>query len=397
MRLFNYTGKSKEGELVSGEVEAENEMAAARVLSGKDIIPISVQEGTKNSFNLFNRISLKDKVVMMRQLATMINAGLPISQSLKTLEMQTKKATVKKVLQSASSDIEGGATLSSSLARFPETFSPLDITLVASGETSGTLDKALLRMAEQLEKEQSLIRKVRGALTYPIFVVVVVVVVVTVMITYVMPQMEGLYSSFGAKLPLLTRIMIGISHILGKFAPLVILLIAGFSIYIFFAVKRPTGRLIWDKTKLKLYPINTLLVKMYMARFSRTLSGLVASGVPLLDSLNIVSRAIGNVEYEEIILESAEKVKSGAALSDTLKDNSMIPPIVPEMISVGEKTGELENMLSNLANYYEEEVDEAVKSISNLIEPVLIVILGLLVTFILLAIMMPIYQVGKIV
>lgn len=397
MRAFNYTGKDKDGALIKAEIEAENEMAAARVLSARDITPVSIEEKSQANINLFNKISLKEKVVMIRQLATMINAGLPIAQSLKTLEGQSKKANIKKILSSAASDIEGGATLSSSLAGFPETFSQLDITLIASGETSGTLDKSLLTMANQLEKEQSLLRKVRGALIYPIFVLVTVVLIVALMVIYVMPQMESLYSSFGAKLPILTRFMIGLSHFLSRYFPIVLALIIGLSIYAFYAVRHPAGRRFWDNTKIRIPAIKELLIKMYMARFSRTLSGLVSSGVPLLDCLKIVSTAIGNVIYEEIILEAAEKVKSGVALSDALKGNELIPGVVVEMISVGEKTGELDAMLSNLADYFEDEVDTAVKSISGLIEPVMIVLLGGVVTVILLAIMMPIYQIGRIV
>lgn len=397
MRIFNYTGKSKDGEVVSGEIEAENESAAARVLTSREIVPITIVEGVKQGLSFFNKVSLKEKVIMIRQLATMINAGLPISQSLETLAMQTKDKNVQRILQSAVSDVEGGAQLSNAFSRFPDTFSAIDITLIASGETSGSLDKALLRMADQLEKEQSLIRKVRSALIYPIFVLVVVIVVVAVMVIYVMPQMEGLYSSFNAKLPFLTQMMISLSHFLARFAPFVIAIVAGATAYLAFAIRRPKGRKMWDQMKIHIPGFNQLLIRMYMARFSRTLSGLVASGVPLLDSLNIVSKAVGNVVYEEALRGSAEKVKSGVALSDTLRENELFPPVVPQMISVGEKTGELDGMLSNLADYYEEEVDEAVKNISDLIEPIMIVVLGGIVVVILLAIMMPIYNVGKIV
>jgi type IV pilus assembly protein PilC len=397
MKVFSYVGKNKDGELVNGEIEAENEMAASRVLTSRDVAPITISGEMPTSFNFFNRVSLKEKVLIVRQLATMINAGLPIAQALKTIEMQNSKASIKKLLSQTTSDIEGGSQLSVAFSRFPEVFSQLDVTLIASGETSGSLDKALLRMADQLEKQQSLMRKVRGALVYPAFILVVVVAVVVVMIVYVMPQMDGLYQSFGAKLPFLTRFFIAAGKVLGKIGPLVILALIGLSMYVYAAIKRPFGRKIWDNFKLHLYAINTLLVKMYMARFARTLSGLVSSGVPLLDSLNIVSKAIGNVVYQDIVVEAAEKVKSGIALSEALKENPEFPAVVPQMIAVGEKTGELDNMLSNLADYYEEEVDVAVKSISGLIEPIIIVVLGGTVAVILVAIMLPIYQIGKIV
>jgi type IV pilus assembly protein PilC len=397
MQIFNYVAKDKNGEVHKGEIEAENEAAAAKVLSSRDLTPITIfieQEGT---FDFFNKVSSKDKVFIMRQLATMINAGLPIAQSIKTLEKQTTKKNVKKVLSQALSDIEGGSQLSQTLARFPETFTPLDITLIASGESSGNLDKALLRLADQLEKQRSLIKKVRSALIYPSFVVAVVIVVAAIMVIYVMPQMEGLYASFDADLPFLTRIMIATSNFLAKFAPFVIAILVGVAIYIRISIRRPAGRKVWDNTKLHIYAIKSLLVKMYMSRFARTLSGLVASGVPLLDSLNIVSRAIGNVVYEESIKEKSKKVKSGVALSETLKDNELFPPVVSQMIGVGEQTGELDNMLTNLADYYEEEVDSTVKSISSLIEPVIIVALAAIIGVMLVAIMMPIYQIGRIV
>lgn len=397
MQVFNYVAKDKNGEVHKGDIEAENENAAAKILTARDLVPITVFVEEEGTFDFFKKISGKDKVFIMRQLATMINAGLPIAQSIQTLEKQTTKKNIKKVLAQALSDIQGGSQLSQAFARFPETFSTLDITLVASGESSGNLDKALLRLADQLEKQRSLIKKVRSALVYPSFVVSVVIVVAAVMIIYVMPQMEGLYASFDADLPLLTRMMVSSSNFLAKFAPFVIAIIIGMAIYIRISIKRPAGRKMWDNTKLHIYAIKGLLVKMYMSRFSRTLAGLVASGVPLLDSLSIVSKAIGNVVYEERIKELSKKVKAGVALSETLKNDELFPPVVPQMIEVGEQTGELDNMLTNLADYYEEEVDSTVKSISSLIEPVIIVVLALVIGVMLVAIMMPIYQIGKIV
>ncbi len=396
MQLFSYTAKDKNGQLLKGEIEAENENAAAKVLSSRELIPISVELHQEQTFSFLNKVSLKDKVMMIRQLATMINAGLPIAQSLKTLEAQVNKKNIQKILAQTSSDIEGGSQLSVAFSRFPETFSALELTLIASGETSGNLDKSLLRLADQLEKQQSLVRKVRGAFIYPAFVIGVVVIVAAIIIVYVMPQMEELYSSFNAELPFLTRMMIAISKILSRFAPFVFLALIGFFIYARVSIKRPAGRRIWDKLKLKLFGINILLKKMYMARFARTLAGLVASGVPLLDSLAIVSKAVGNVIYEELIKKSAKKVKSGIALSETLLESPLFPVIVHQMIAVGERTGELDNMLENLANYYEEEVDTTVQSISRLIEPALIVILALVIGVFLVAIMLPIYQIGSV-
>jgi type IV pilus assembly protein PilC len=347
----------------------------------------------QTSFSLFNRISLKDKTIIARQLATMINAGLPIAQSLRTIQEQVANKKVQKMLEQVTGDIEGGSTLSVAFSRFPEVFSTIDITLVASGETSGTLDKALLSMAEQLEKEQSLMRKVRGAFIYPTFLLAVVVVVVVLMLIYVMPQMENLYSSFNITLPFLTKLFISISHILQKLGLFVILFIIGVILYIRYAISQSWGRRAWDNLKIKIPGVGELMKKLYMSRFAQTLSGLVGAGVPLLDALKIVSKAVGNVMYEELILEAAEKVKSGVALSVPLK-NEIFPPVVSEMVAVGEKTGELDAMLQNLADYFQEEVDAAVKNISELIQPVLIVVMGGLIAIIMLAILWPIYNFG---
>lgn len=395
MELFKYTAKDKAGTLQKGDVEAENESAAAKVLLSRDLVPIDVFKEEGSNLSFLNKISLKEKVIFSRQLATMINAGLPITQSLQTMQQQAGKQNIKKMLEQIVSDLEGGSTLSNAFSRFPDTFNPIDITLIRAGESSGTLDKALLKLAGQLEKEQSLLRKVRSALIYPAFLVVAVIAVVAIMVTYVMPQMETLYSSFDAQLPLITRVLISISHAMTKIFPFLILGIIGLVIYLRMVIKRPFGRKIWDNMKIKVPGLGDLMKKLYMARFSNTLSSLVASGVPLLDGLNITSKAVGNVIYQELIIEAAEKVKSGVALSEPLKENPLFPPVVSEMVAVGEKTGELDAMLQNLADYFEEEVEVIVKNLSNLIEPLMIVVLGGIIGIILVAIMMPIYGFGS--
>lgn len=396
MQVFTYTAKDKNGELQKGEVEAENENSAAKMLSSRNLVPINVFKQEEKSFNLFKHVSLKDKTLIARQLATMINAGLPISQSLRTLEEQLQNPRLRKMLEAISGDVEGGSSLSNAFARFPDFFSALDITLISAGETSGTLDKTLLRLADQLEKEQSLIRKVRGALYYPAFIIIVVIGVVALMVIYVMPQMKDLYASFDADLPFLTRALIASSNFLGKFFPFIFAGLGALGFFLRNAVKKPVGRRIWDKIKIEVWGIGELMKKIYMARFSQTLSTLIGSGVPLLDALQITSKGIGNVLYEEFIMDAAEKVKAGVALSEPLKANPYFPPVVPQMIAVGEKTGELDSMLKNLSDYFEEEVEVLVKGLSNLLEPIIIVVIGGIVALILVGIMMPIYGLGNV-
>lgn len=396
MQVYNYVAKTKEGDIQKGDVEAENESAASKVLVSKDLAPITISKEGKSGFEFLNKVSLKDKVIITRQLATMINAGLPLSQSIKTLEDQVKKVGVIKMLESISSEIEGGSTLSAAFSKFPKVFSAIDITLIAAGETSGNLDKALSKLANQLESQQNLLRKVRGAMIYPIFLVVIVVIVVIALLTYVMPQMEALYGSFNAKLPLLTRMLIAVSHALTKYAPIFLAITVGIIIFIRFYIKKPSGRKIWDTMKINTWGLRQLLIKVYMARFASTLASLVGSGVPLLEGLGITSKAIGNVVYHDILVDAADKVKSGIPLSEPLKGNPLFPAVVPQMIAVGEKTGELDKMLENLATYFEDEVEVLVKNLSNLIEPIMIVVIGGLIGVIMLGIMLPIYSLSSV-
>lgn len=381
-----------------GTVDAANESAAAKLLISKNLNPILIKpQNEEEGFSFLNRVSLKEKVQFIRQLATMINAGLPISQALSTLNSQKLSKGLKIISGKVASDVEGGSTLSSSLANFPKTFTSLDITLISSGETSGNLDKALISLADQLEKQQSINRKIRGAFVYPAVVMSIVILVAIGMVIFVVPQMASLYESFDSKLPFVTRVMITISELLMKFGLIVLIGVIAFIAYLKYLTNTIPGRKTWDTIKINIYAISALLKKLYMARFSKTLAGLIGSGVPLLDALDITSRAIGNVIYEARIKESIKKVKSGVALSKTIKNDDLFPDVVSQMIEVGEKTGEVDNMLNNMANYFEEEVDQAVKNLSTLLEPFIIVILAVVVMTLLVAIMLPIYQVGTIV
>lgn len=394
---YTYVAKSKDGEIIKGEVEADSESAAGKLLTSRDLYPINIFVKEKSSFSLLNRVSVKDKSFLIRQLATTINAGLPISQALNTLKEQLTNTKLKTVLEQVSRDVEGGAPLSTAFSRFPDIFSQIDVTLIAAGETSGTLDKVMLRLANSIENEYRVTRKIRSALAYPAFVLVVIVGVVIVMTVYVMPQMEGLYQSFGAELPLMTRVALAISHGITRYALYILFVLGAIGVLISRYIKTDQGRLMWDRMKLSMPVFGQFMQKVYLARFARTLSGLIGSGVSLLDSLNIVAKAIGNKQYYNLIMDAARKVKGGVPLSTPLKAAKEFPPIVSQMVRVGEQTGEIDNMLTNLADYYEEEVDNFVKSMTSIIEPVVIVIMGVVVGFLLVAIMLPIYNLGSVI
>ncbi len=398
MQDFEYTAKTKEGEVQKGVVEADSEYAAAKVLFGKDLIAVKVRAKSDKGLSFFKKLSSKDKAFLMRQLATTINAGLPISQALKVLGNQTNNKKLKNIISQISSDVEGGQSLSTAFSRFPETFSQMDITLIESGETSGTLDKVLIRVANTMESNYRIKKKIRSAMAYPGFILGVVIVVLIVMNIYVLPQMGTLYKEFNATLPLPTRIVMAMSKASTNYGILLVIAIVAAVTGLRLYVKRTkNGRSIFDTIKLKIPVLGAFIKSLYLSRFTTTLSGLIASGVSLVEAINITSRAIGNIHYEETLGESSEKVKGGVPLSETLKESELFPPIVPQMISVGEQTGEMDGMLENLANYYEEEVDNFVKSMTSIIEPVLIVVIAVLVGGMLVSVMLPIYSLGKVI
>jgi type IV pilus assembly protein PilC len=395
MLEFNYKAKTKDGEIQTGVVEAENESAAAKVLTSKDLFPILVTTKETSSFSFMNHVPVKQKVVFIRQLATTITAGLPIAQAITMIKDQVSNENLKKILEQTNRDIEGGSSLSASLGRYPDTFSQVDITLIAAGETSGTLDKVLLRLADTTENDYKISRKMKSAFIYPGFVLVVVIGVVILMSVYVMPQMQGLFDSFNAQLPLITRIVIGISNAINNYGLILMVVLVAIIAGVYWYIRTPKGRYQRDSLIIKIPVIGGFLVEVYTSRLTHTLAGLVGSGVSLVDALSISAKAMGNKIYENSIKEASEKVKTGVALSTYINHDKLFDAMVPQMIKVGEETGELDKMLSNLADYFDDEVDNFVKSLSSIIEPVMIVVMGIFVAIILVAIMLPIYSVGQ--
>jgi len=396
MISFIYTAKNNDGEFVKGQIEAQNESAAAKVLTSKSLFPIDITMKQESGLAVFNRVSLKDKVLFTRQLSATLAAGLPITQALETISEQTSTKALKDIIAKIVGDVEGGMQLSASFSRFPQVFTRIDIALVESGEASGTLDKVLIRLADSIEKDYKMIKKVRSALMYPLFILGVVALVVVLMTVYVMPQMENLYKDFDSKLPAITLMLLGISHFLASYGIFVIFVIVAIGAGLRYYVTTRSGRYLWDSMRLKTPILAPFLRSLYAARFSRTMAGLVGSGVSLLDSLSITASAVGNRVIADVIYEAAQDVKGGKPLSKPLRESEVFSPIVPQMISVGEQTGEMDAMFSNLADYFDDEVDNFVRSITSVLEPFIIVVMGGIVAVILVAVMMPIYNIGKI-
>jgi type IV pilus assembly protein PilC len=392
---FKYTARNAQGDKVTSVVQADTEQAAAKLIQAQGMAPIEItpeNETTGLFAFITNRIGAKDKVLFSRQLSTLINAGLPLVQSLQNVGGQTQNKALKMIIAQVISDVEGGSSLSVALGHHPQAFNRVFVSMVAAGETSGTLDKALERLADQQEKDAEILSKVRGAMVYPAIVILVMLAVVGFMIVKVLPQVEVLYKDLpGANLPLVTRLLLGLSHFVIKFWWIIIIaLIAGGFFTTRWARTGP-GKEVIDSMKMKAWPIGPLFMKLYMARFARTGATLVGSGVPLIQMLEITGDAINNVHVEASLHRAIEKVKGGKALSDSLQGDPNFLELVPSMLRIGEQSGALEAMLEKVADYYEKEVDQQIKNVSTIIEPVLMVILGVFAFIIVAAVLLPIY------
>lgn len=397
MLTFKYTARDpKTGQKIKAEIQADNEQSAAKLLTDQGLAPLDLtvsQEGSTTGFGkYFNRIKAKDKILFSRQLSTLINAGLPLVQSLRSVAKQTKSKPLQSVANQIITDVEAGAALSSSLAKHPDVFSRVFISLVAAGETSGTLDTALERIANQQEKDAEILSKVRGAMVYPAIVLLVMLLVVGFMIVKVLPQVEVLYTGIqGASLPLITRSLLSISHFVIKYWWVILILLAVLGVFGSRWARTLGGKSVVDRYKMKAWPVGPLFMKLYMARFARTATTLVASGVPLLQVLQVTGNAIDNVHVEQSLSKAADKVKGGKSLSECLQGDPNFLDLVPDMLRIGEQSGSMEQMMAKIADYYEKEVDTQIKTISTIIEPVLMVVMGVFAFIIVAAILLPIY------
>ena len=396
MKRFNYEAKdTSTGQKVKSVVQAENEQAAAKVLLAQGFAPLNiVEEGTSNSvFAKFtNRITVKDRIVFSRQLATLIGAGLPLAQSMRTIAEQTENKRFRSVVEEILTDIEAGKTLSDSFAKYPDLFDKVFLSLIKAGEASGTLDDALKRIANQQEKDAAMMGKIKGALTYPIIVLVVIFGVMAFMMFTVVPQVEKLYDDLGKELPLLTQIMVSGASFLKSFWWLVAV-VAGVGIYFLLQYfKTEDGIKVKDTFKLNVPLFGIMFKKLYMARFCRTAQTLLNTGVPMLDMLKITSDAVNNTIVGASVTRAADKVKGGKALSESIASEDYILQLVPQMIKIGEQSGKIDEMLGRAAQVYEDELDEQIKAISTAIEPILMVVLAIVAGGMVGAILFPIYS-----
>lgn len=394
MKRFNYRAKEKEtGKVVKGSIQAETESIAGRLLIDQGYIPQSVVEEGAGIFGNKSRVTAKDRIMFTRQLSTLIGAGLPLAVSLRTVSEQTQSKAMKAVVEEILANIESGKTLFDSFSQYPDIFNGVYLALIKAGEVSGTLDLALKRLADQEEKDAAMMSKIRGALVYPGIILVVIIAVLAFMMVMVVPQVKGLYEDMGEELPELTQLLVNISDFFGNFWWLVLMILAAIGGGVWYAIKRTTaGRHVADNFKLHVPIFGGLFRKLYVSRFARTAEMMLATGVPMLESVKIAINATNNVVVEDEFSKALDPIKGGKALSESIKERNYMLPLVPQMASIGEESGKIDEMLGKAAQVYENELDEQINSISTMIEPILMVIMAGLIGVVIGGTLLPIYS-----
>ena len=396
MKKFSYKVKDRvTGKIIKGEISADSQRAAGKALIDQGyILQDDIYEvGQENALARFmNRITTKDKIVFTRQFATLIGAGLPLAQALRTVSEQTENKKMRSVVDDILASVESGSSLKDAFSKFPDVFDKVYLALIAAGEMSGTLDESLRRVATQQEKDAAMMSKIRGALTYPVIVLVVIGLVMTFMMVQVVPQVKQRYKDMHQELPFATQILIGISDFIINFWWLVLVGIGVAGYFFRQYLKTESGIKFAANFKLNVPLFSPLFRKLYMARFARTGQLLLSTGVALLDMLNICGDAMNNVIVKKSIDEAGKLVQGGKNLSESLKGKDYILDMVPQMINIGEQSGKIDEMLGKTAQVYEDELDEQIKAISTLIEPILMVVMALMAGGLIGAILFPIYS-----
>ena len=402
MANFRYSAKEKSGKTITGVMDCADERTLIGLLQKKELVIISIrQEKSKDKtpfhIKLGKKIKLGELVLFSRQLATMIDSGIPLVQGLEILTEQVEHKDFKQIIGEVKKDVSTGSGFYEALAKHPRAFSPLFVNMVKAGESSGTLADIMDRLATYLEKTDSLRRKVKAAMTYPIVVSIMAILITLVMMIKVIPVFKSMFSDFGGKLPLPTLMLISVSDFLIHFFFVWTGLIVIGVIALVKFIKTEPGRVMFDRFKLNMPIFGTIIRKVAVSKFSRTLATLVKSGVPILSALEIVAKTAGNTIIEKAVLKVRGSIREGESLTEPLMHSKVFPPLVVRMISVGEQTGELEKMLTKIADFYDDQVDAAVSGITSLIEPLIIAFLGIVIGTIVICMFMPIFKLASLV
>lgn len=400
MAVYVWVAQGRAGEMKKGETEAVNEAAVRTQLRRQGLKPTRVKEKPKDLLEMLplrGSVKGKDVVIFSRQFSTMISAGLPLIQCLDILASQEQNKSFARIIRNIKDDIEGGSTLTDALKKYPKVFDDLFINMIAAGEAGGILDTILNRLATYLEKAMKLKRKVKGAMTYPAVVLFVSFAVITLLLVKVVPVFQSIFAGMGRELPLLTQSLIDLSSFVTNNALYIVgaLIVAVVALVKFYQTDK--GRYLFDRMILKPPVIGLLMRRVAIAKFTRTLSTMISSGVPILDGLEITSRTAGNKIIEKALMETRKNISEGKTIAEPLAATTVFPPMVVQMIAVGEATGSLDSMLTKIADFYDDEVETAVNAMTSMLEPMLMVFLGGVVGGMIVAMYLPIFQIGNIV
>ncbi len=395
---FTYQARTKKGEVQTGQVQASSKEAALNLLQRYGLVITMLEEAERVPFyakkiRLFEGISKKDIVNFSRQLSLMFKSRIPLLQALQTLSGQTKNRSFAEKITAISQEVEGGTPFSQALSHYPKLFSSFYISMVKSGEASGTLSESLEYLADHLEREYFLSSKIKGAMIYPALVLMVVVGVIVMLVYFVIPQLSTVFEATQQELPLLTKVVLVFSAFARKFGWVMLLLLAALAVLFFRYIKTPAGKKAWDKILLRLPLIASFLKMIYISRFSENLSTLVKGGLPISQSLEITSEIMGNQLYKEAVLDVRDEVRKGGRISKQLERYpDLFPPILVQMVMVGEKTGTLDQSLMNVTVFYQKEIDRNIDNLLSILEPVMVLFLGGIVALLMAAVLMPIYK-----
>jgi len=397
MATFVYKVRDRTGKIFTGNMEGENRISVVSRLREMDYFITSVSEKRKNilfskQINLFKSIKLRDLTIFYRQFATMVNAGLTLVNSLDILTGQVENKALADNIKVIKYDVEAGSTLADAMAKFPQVFSELYISMVRAGEIGGVLDDILNKIADLMEKEFALRQKIKSAMAYPSFIAGAAVLMAIFMLAFILPQFVGIFDQFGGKLPFLTQILVTATYLFNSYWYIFFIVFAALVFAFLAYIKTPNGKLNFDKFKLNAPIFGEINRKGAIARFTRILGTLIKSGVPILEALQVSSNAIGNLVISSAVLGAKTKIKEGQSISGPLAASGVFPPMVTQMIMVGEESGELEEMLISVAKFYDEEVDRTVEKLTAVIEPIMMVVIGLTVGIMVIAMYLPIFN-----
>ena len=397
MAKFKYSARDQQGKVVEGELETKDLSSATDILHDRGLVVVSLKEGTGIDFEKLNEINIggipmKEKVVFMRQMATMVGAGLPLTRSLEIMIQQASNPKFKKILENVLDSIQAGKSLADSFRMEEDVFDQITINLIEAGEESGNLENILEKIAVELEDKNALAKKIQSAMIYPSIILFVIVAVIVLMMLVLVPSMAEIYQDFDAELPFATRLLMSMSAFFVDYwwviLSIVLVLIIGFKYY----VDTPKGKRNIDKLLLKIPSLGVIITKMQLSQFTRILSLLLGSGVPIIKAIELTGNSLGNTMFKETLEEAKDEVEKGGPLALPIARSEYYPLLVSSMIAVGEETGEIDSVLAKVAEYYKDEVEMATSNLSTIIEPLFLIIMGLAIGFIAIAVYMPMFQ-----